>query len=124
MSYDQAIHAKIAISKMNGFQIGTKRLKVQHKRCGQTSDDLDRVPGGSGSGGNGYGDAGDYYTSGFTEQEDKRYVLGGEEGGTCCMGLLLSFARTFMSVAVLSEHYHAAPWATYSRLKESVSRST
>lgn len=32
VSYDSVISAEQAIEQMNGFQIGTKRLKVQHKR--------------------------------------------------------------------------------------------
>lgn len=61
MSYSQPSHAEAAIAQMNGFQIGSKRLKVQHKRRGQSPDDPDdRDEGG---GGPGYGDQGqgDYY---------------------------------------------------------------
>lgn len=32
VSYDSVISAEQAIEQMNGFQIGNKRLKVQHKR--------------------------------------------------------------------------------------------
>ncbi len=32
VSYDNALSAQSAIQSMNGFQIGTKRLKVQLKR--------------------------------------------------------------------------------------------
>jgi RNA recognition motif-containing protein len=32
VSYDSVIAAEQAIEQMNGFQIGNKRLKVQHKR--------------------------------------------------------------------------------------------
>ena len=32
VSYDQVASAQQAIEQMNGFQIGNKRLKVQHKR--------------------------------------------------------------------------------------------
>lgn len=32
VSYDSVISAETAIEQMNGFQIGNKRLKVQHKR--------------------------------------------------------------------------------------------
>lgn len=32
MSYDSVAAAASAIEQMNGFQIGNKRLKVQHKR--------------------------------------------------------------------------------------------
>jgi hypothetical protein len=32
VSYDSVMSAEAAIEQMNGFQIGTKRLKVQHKR--------------------------------------------------------------------------------------------
>mmetsp|Transcript_9697 Transcript_9697/g.36394 ORF Transcript_9697/g.36394 Transcript_9697/m.36394 type:complete len:455 (-) Transcript_9697:183-1547(-) len=35
VSYDSAEAAERAISRMNGFQIGSKRLKVQHKRTGR-----------------------------------------------------------------------------------------
>ncbi|GMF50259.1 unnamed protein product [Phytophthora fragariaefolia] len=45
VSYDSADAADAAIASMNGFQIGTKRLKVQHKRIHQRSDYL----GGSSS---------------------------------------------------------------------------
>uniref|UniRef100_A0A7S4QD22 RRM domain-containing protein n=1 Tax=Ditylum brightwellii TaxID=49249 RepID=A0A7S4QD22_9STRA len=36
VSYDSVISAEHAIEQMNGFQIGTKRLKVQHKRVTKT----------------------------------------------------------------------------------------
>jgi RNA recognition motif-containing protein len=32
VSYDSVMSAESAIEQMNGFQIGSKRLKVQHKR--------------------------------------------------------------------------------------------
>lgn len=32
VSYDTVVAAEQAIEQMNGFQIGNKRLKVQHKR--------------------------------------------------------------------------------------------
>ena len=32
VSYDSVMSAEAAIEQMNGFQIGNKRLKVQHKR--------------------------------------------------------------------------------------------
>lgn len=34
VSYDSVMAAELAIEQMNGFQIGNKRLKVQHKRVG------------------------------------------------------------------------------------------
>ena len=37
VSYDSTSAAENAIEQMNGFQIGTKRLKVQHKRTGSTA---------------------------------------------------------------------------------------
>jgi len=37
VSYDSVTSADAAIEQMNGFQIGTKRLKVQHKRVGGQS---------------------------------------------------------------------------------------
>ncbi|KAL3665248.1 hypothetical protein V7S43_009876 [Phytophthora oleae] len=40
VSYDSADAADAAIASMNGFQIGTKRLKVQHKRIHQRNDYL------------------------------------------------------------------------------------
>lgn len=49
VSYSQPSHAEAAIAQMNGFQIGSKRLKVQHKRRGQSTDDPDdRDEGGGG----------------------------------------------------------------------------
>ena len=33
VSYDNPVSAHAAIQAMNGFQVGTKRLKVQLKRC-------------------------------------------------------------------------------------------
>jgi RNA recognition motif-containing protein len=36
VSYDTLASADAAIESMNGFQIGSKRLKVQHKRVGGT----------------------------------------------------------------------------------------
>ncbi|KAG7387232.1 CUGBP Elav-like member 1 [Phytophthora boehmeriae] len=47
VSYDSADAADAAITSMNGFQIGSKRLKVQHKRIHQRNDYL----GGGGSSG-------------------------------------------------------------------------
>lgn len=47
VSYDSVISAETAIEQMNGFQIGNKRLKVQHKRVhvgksgGYHEDDAD-----------------------------------------------------------------------------------
>ena len=32
VSYNHPSEAEVAIAKMNGFQIGSKRLKVQHKK--------------------------------------------------------------------------------------------
>lgn len=60
VSYNQPAHAEAAIAQMNGFQIGSKRLKVQHKRRGQMADDPDDR-GNEEGGGGGYGDAGGYY---------------------------------------------------------------
>ena len=34
MSFDDPRAAETAIAMMNGFQIGSKRLKVQHKKDG------------------------------------------------------------------------------------------
>ena len=45
VSYDSVISAEHAIEQMNGFQIGNKRLKVQHKRVHH------RGPAGGGGGG-------------------------------------------------------------------------
>lgn len=56
---------------MNGFQIGSKRLKVQHKRRGQMADDPDDR-GGDAGGGGGYGDAGDYYHTDYMGHQDAR----------------------------------------------------
>jgi len=36
VSYDSVMSAEAAIEQMNGFQIGNKRLKVQHKRIGSS----------------------------------------------------------------------------------------
>lgn len=33
VSYNDPSDAEVAIGKMNGFQIGSKRLKVQHKKA-------------------------------------------------------------------------------------------
>jgi len=48
VSYDSVISAESAIEQMNGFQIGNKRLKVQHKRVHGNN-------GGGGNRGNGHG---------------------------------------------------------------------
>jgi hypothetical protein len=37
VSYDNPVSAQAAIQAMNGFQIGTKRLKVQLKRSKEAS---------------------------------------------------------------------------------------
>jgi CUG-BP- and ETR3-like factor len=49
VSYDSVISAESAIEQMNGFQIGNKRLKVQHKRVHNN--------GGGNRGGGGQGPA-------------------------------------------------------------------
>lgn len=40
VSYDSVISSEAAIEQMNGFQIGNKRLKVQHKRVHGTNPNL------------------------------------------------------------------------------------
>lgn len=56
MSYDVLDSANAAIESMNGFQIGSKRLKVQHKRVMSGSGaDADEAWGGSSVGGGGEG---------------------------------------------------------------------
>lgn len=69
VSYNQPSHAEAAIAQMNGFQIGSKRLKVQHKRRGQRADDPDDR---GGDGGSGYGDEGDFYHSEYMRHQDAR----------------------------------------------------
>jgi CUG-BP- and ETR3-like factor len=49
VSYSTSTAAEAAIASMNGFQIGNKRLKVQHKRIHQGKK------GGTGGGGGGGG---------------------------------------------------------------------
>jgi RNA recognition motif-containing protein len=39
VSYDSVMSAEAAIEQMNGFQIGNKRLKVQHKRVHGQNDE-------------------------------------------------------------------------------------
>ena len=58
VSYDSVISAEQAIEQMNGFQIGAKRLKVQHKRVHH------RGPNGGGGGGGGGGGQGSGGSSG------------------------------------------------------------
>lgn len=54
VSYDSVTSADAAISSMNGFQIGSKRLKVQHKRTGYDEEPapygMDHHGGGGGGG--------------------------------------------------------------------------
>lgn len=56
VSYDSILSAEQAIEQMNGFQIGSKRLKVQHKRINkplgppQISGEEDRMGGEGGQG--------------------------------------------------------------------------
>lgn len=84
MSYNLPSHAEAAIAQMNGFQIGSKRLKVQHKRRGQTTDDPDdRVDDGGGVGGYGDGGGGDYYSH-------PDYI--GHQDGRCAPIPLLNYA--------------------------------
>ena len=49
VSYDSVTAAASAIEQMNGFQIGNKRLKVQHKRVHgqqqQPSEENEAAPG-------------------------------------------------------------------------------
>lgn len=47
MSYDSVQAAEAAIEQMNGFQIGSKRLKVQHKRIHHTSSRMPQYDLGS-----------------------------------------------------------------------------
>lgn len=51
VSYDRLESANSAIDSMNGFQIGSKRLKVQHKRVMNASgeDDYQTIEGRSAS---------------------------------------------------------------------------
>ncbi len=53
VSYDVPRSAESAIAAMNGFQIGNKRLKVQHKRTGYDDPGIGGPMGplGGGSGG-------------------------------------------------------------------------
>lgn len=90
VSYDKPRDAELAISKMNGFQIGSKRLKVQPKRCGETvdlSEECAAVDGagvgaeagaGAGAGpGPGPGPGGEYYKESqeyHMRRQDARYV--------------------------------------------------
>eukprot|EP01036_Dinobryon_divergens_P028082 gene28082-36971_t len=50
VSYDVLESANLAIESMNGFQIGSKRLKVQHKRTGQGNSEHSEDMGGSAPG--------------------------------------------------------------------------
>jgi CUG-BP- and ETR3-like factor len=63
VSYDSVISAESAIEQMNGFQIGNKRLKVQHKRVH-----------GNSSGGEQDQDASEDY-----DQEDPNEALNGAQ---------------------------------------------
>lgn len=60
VSYDSFESANTAIESMNGFQIGSKRLKVQHKRVAGGSNSGHGMGGGgaAGSGGGGGGGGG------------------------------------------------------------------
>lgn len=60
MSYDSPSAAEAAIAGMNGFKIGNKRLKVQHKRTGGDGGrgmggGMPGIGGGGGNGGVGVG---------------------------------------------------------------------
>jgi hypothetical protein len=55
VSYDAVGSADSAISSMNGFQIGSKRLKVQHKRTGYDDESSGQYSMGGGGGGGGNG---------------------------------------------------------------------
>ena len=61
VSYDSVTSADAAIGSMNGFQIGSKRLKVQHKRTGYDEEPAPQYGmglnqhGGGGGGGMGMG---------------------------------------------------------------------
>ncbi|DAZ95033.1 TPA: hypothetical protein N0F65_003750, partial [Lagenidium giganteum] len=55
VSYDSADAADAAIASMNGFQIGSKRLKVQHKRVHQRGSDFGHM---------GHEDEGDFHHEG------------------------------------------------------------
>eukprot|EP01034_Spumella_vulgaris_P021884 gene21884-27960_t len=62
VSYDTLDSANSAIESMNGFQIGSKRLKVQHKRVMSGGMDGDDSSWGGGGGGGGGGNS--YYGGG------------------------------------------------------------
>mmetsp|Transcript_51368 Transcript_51368/g.123996 ORF Transcript_51368/g.123996 Transcript_51368/m.123996 type:complete len:616 (-) Transcript_51368:427-2274(-) len=52
VSYDSPDSAALAIKELNGFAIGNKRLKVQHKQIRQNDPYFDRYQGGYGNDGN------------------------------------------------------------------------
>ncbi len=71
VSYDSPHSADAAISAMNGFQIGSKRLKVQHKRTGHHHHHREEGGYGRGRGGDMEGlrggPSGDLYAGGQPE---------------------------------------------------------
>lgn len=54
VSYDSVMAAEAAIEQMNGFQIGNKRLKVQHKRVSSHRQQQQHQPHQGNHQGNGY----------------------------------------------------------------------
>ena len=66
VSYDSVMSAELAIEQMNGFQIGNKRLKVQHKRVSHRPPQTNLAhPDGPDGGRHGGGpDPRDYYGGG------------------------------------------------------------
>lgn len=75
MSYTEPSHAKAAIAHMNGFQIGPKHLKVQHKRSEQMVEDYqDSCDEAGGSGGGGHQNGEDLHNPTHSEYQDDTYV--------------------------------------------------
>lgn len=75
VSYTKPLDAETAIAQMNGFQIGSKRLKVQHKRREYSTNDLAHYSGDSGAGG-GASSGEDSNSLDFTGHQDAAYVSG------------------------------------------------
>jgi CUG-BP- and ETR3-like factor len=74
VSYDSADAADAAIASMNGFQIGSKRLKVQHKRIHQRGDYM----------GQGHDGELEYHQSGL-DLVDENDVSAGNSGVTASL---------------------------------------
>ena len=80
VSYDSVMSAELAIEQMNGFQIGNKRLKVQHKRVSHRPPQTNLAHPDGPDGGRHGPPHQDYYGGGHHPQHGMMPPMGGGYG--------------------------------------------